>query len=118
MLFSFAEEMVMSVCPCLIGTKSLFESLDLTPKAVSKYFNKIRTRYKFVGPELDNAGITFCRRNDLHALSVSESCIRFAADKSSVTLLTDTASFLAKNQLSEEGSAVIVNCIHCPSFLV
>jgi hypothetical protein len=63
---------VMSVCPCLIGTKSLFESYDL------------------------------------HALSVSESCIRFAADKSSVTLLTDTASFLAKNQLSEEGSAVIV----------
>jgi hypothetical protein len=37
---------------------SLFESLDLTPKAVSKYFNKIRTGYKFVGPELDNAGIT------------------------------------------------------------
>jgi hypothetical protein len=31
------EEMafaVMSFCPCLIGTKSLFESLDLTPKAV------------------------------------------------------------------------------------
>ena len=37
------EEMafaVMSFFPCLIGTKSLFESLDLTPKAVSKYFNK------------------------------------------------------------------------------
>ena len=36
------EEMafaVMSFCPCLIGTKGLFESLDLTPKAVSKYFN-------------------------------------------------------------------------------
>jgi hypothetical protein len=31
------EEMafaVMSFCPCLIGAKSLFESLDLTPKAV------------------------------------------------------------------------------------
>jgi hypothetical protein len=40
---------------------------------------------------------------ELHALSVSESCIRFAADKSSVTLLTDPA-FLAKNQLSEKGS--------------
>ena len=49
---------VMSFCPCLIGTKSLFESLDLTPKAVSKYFNKVRTRHKFVGPELGNAGIT------------------------------------------------------------
>ena len=36
------------------------------------------------------------RRSELHALSVSESCIRFAADKSSVTLLTDSA-FLAKN---------------------
>jgi hypothetical protein len=39
--------------------------------------------------------------------SVSESCIRFAADKSSVTLLTDPA-FLAKNQLSEKGSGIIV----------
>jgi hypothetical protein len=47
------------------------------------------------------------RRSELHALSVSESCIRFAADKSSVTLLTDPA-FLAKNQLSEKGSGVIV----------
>jgi hypothetical protein len=55
------EEMastVMSCCPCLIGTKSLFESLELTPKAVSKYFNKVRTGHKFVGPELGNAGIT------------------------------------------------------------
>ena len=55
------EEMafaVMSFCPCLIGTKSLLESLDLTPKAVSKYFNKIRTGHTFVGPELVNAGIT------------------------------------------------------------
>jgi hypothetical protein len=47
------------------------------------------------------------RRSELHALSVSESCIRLAADKSSVTLLTDPA-FLAKNQLSEKGSGVIV----------
>ena len=55
------EEMafaVMPFIPCLIGTKSLFESLDLTPKAVSKYFNKVRTGHKFVGPELGNAGIT------------------------------------------------------------
>ena len=55
------EEMafaVMSFCPCLIGTKSLFESLDLTPKAVSKYFNKVRTGHKFDGSELANAGIT------------------------------------------------------------
>jgi hypothetical protein len=43
MLFSFAEEMIFMLFP---------------PKAVSKYFNKIRTGYKFVGPELDNAGIT------------------------------------------------------------
>ena len=47
------------------------------------------------------------RRSELHALSVSESCIRFAADKSLVTLLTDPA-FLAKNQLSEKGSGIIV----------
>jgi hypothetical protein len=50
------EEMafaVMSFCPCLIGTKSLFESLDLTPKAVSKYFNKVRTGHKFVGPGIE-----------------------------------------------------------------
>jgi hypothetical protein len=47
------------------------------------------------------------RRSELHALSVSESCIRFAADKSSVTLLADPA-FLAENQLSEKGSGVIV----------
>ena len=47
------------------------------------------------------------RRSELHALSVSESCIRFAAVKSSVTFLTDPA-FLAKNQLSEKGSGIIV----------
>jgi hypothetical protein len=38
------EEMAFAVMyffPCLMGTKSLFESLDLTPKAVSKYFNLI-----------------------------------------------------------------------------
>ena len=55
------EEMafaVMSFCPCLIGTKSLFESLDLTPKAVSKYFFQVRTGHTSFGPELGNAGIT------------------------------------------------------------
>jgi hypothetical protein len=50
------------------------------------------------------------RRSELHALSVSESCIRFAADKSSVTFLTDPA-FLAKNQLSEKGSGIIVKAV-------
>jgi hypothetical protein len=35
------------------------------------------------------------------------SFIRFAADKSSVTILTDPA-FLSKNQLSEKGSGIIV----------
>jgi hypothetical protein len=33
------------------------------------------------------------KRSELHTLSVSESCIRFAADKSPVTLLTDPAFF-------------------------
>jgi hypothetical protein len=48
------------------------------------------------------------RRSELHALSVSESCIGFAAEKSSITFLTDPAFFLAKNQLSEKGSGIIV----------
>jgi hypothetical protein len=54
------EEMafaVMSLCPCLIGTKSLFESLN-SKSLVSKYFKKVRTGRKFVGHELGNAGIT------------------------------------------------------------
>jgi hypothetical protein len=42
---------VISFFSYLIGTKSLFESLDLTPKTVSKYFNKVRTGHKFVGPD-------------------------------------------------------------------
>ena len=46
------------------------------------------------------------RRSEIHALSISESCLRFAADKSSVTLLTDP-SFLAKNQLPDKGSGII-----------
>ena len=50
---------------------------------------------------------TGCRRSELHALSISESCMRFSADKSSVTLLTDP-SFIAKNQLSEKGSGTMV----------
>ena len=47
------------------------------------------------------------RRSELHALSVADSCMRFSADKFSVTLLTDPA-FLAKNQLPDKGSGVIV----------
>jgi hypothetical protein len=39
--------------------------------------------------------------------SIYKSGIRFAADKSSVTLLTDPP-FLAKHQLSEKGSWIIV----------
>jgi hypothetical protein len=68
---------VLSLCPCLIGTKSLFESLDLTPKAVSKYFNKMRTGYKFVGPELDNAGITITPEpsSDNWFLAKKRSCV-------------------------------------------
>jgi hypothetical protein len=68
---------VLSFCPCLMGTKSLFESLDLTPKAVSKYFNKMRTGYKFVGPELDNAGITITPEpsSDNWFLAKKRSCV-------------------------------------------
>ncbi|VDI70318.1 Hypothetical predicted protein [Mytilus galloprovincialis] len=53
-----------------------------------------------------NALATGRRRSEIHALSISESCLRFAADKSSVTLLTDP-SFLAKNQLPDKGSGLI-----------
>lgn len=46
------------------------------------------------------------RRSEIHAFSISESCMRFTADKTSVTLLTDP-SFLAKNQLADKGSGII-----------
>ncbi|CAG2223397.1 unnamed protein product [Mytilus edulis] len=55
---------------------------------------------------LSNTLATGRRRSEIHALSISESCLRFAADKSSVTLLTDP-SFLAKNQLPDKGSGLI-----------
>ena len=46
------------------------------------------------------------RRSEIHALSVSESCLRFSRNKSSVTLLTDP-SFLGKNQISDKGAEPI-----------
>ena len=46
-------------------------------------------------------------RSELHALSVSDSCLRFNRDESSVTLLTDP-SFLGKNQIPSRGSEPIV----------
>ena len=46
------------------------------------------------------------RRSEIHALSVAESCLRFAQDDSSVTLITDPA-FLAKNQLPDKGAEPI-----------
>jgi hypothetical protein len=77
---------------------SLFEPLDL----ISFKFLTYKCCFLL-------ALVTGRRRSELHALSVSESCIRFGADKSSVPLLTDPFFFLAKNQLSEKGSRVIVN---------
>ena len=47
------------------------------------------------------------RRSELHALSISDSCLRFNRDLSSVTLLTDP-SFLAKNQIPDRGADPIV----------
>lgn len=47
------------------------------------------------------------RRSEIHALSVSESCLRFSRDESSVTLLTDP-SFLGKNQIPDKGAVPIV----------
>ena len=47
------------------------------------------------------------RRSEIHALSVSDSCLRFSRNYSSVTLLTDP-SFLGKNQLPDKGADPIV----------
>ena len=46
------------------------------------------------------------RRSELHALSVADSCMRFARNRSSVTLLTDPA-FLGKNQIPDRGAEPI-----------
>jgi hypothetical protein len=43
----------------------------------------------------------------MHALSVSDSCLRFNRDQSAVTLLTDP-SFLGKNQIPSKGSEPIL----------
>ena len=47
------------------------------------------------------------RRSEIHAFSISNSCLRFNRDNSSVTLLTDP-SFLAKNQIPDRGSEPII----------
>ena len=47
------------------------------------------------------------RRSELHAFSVSDSCLRFNRDFSSVTLLTDP-SFLAKNQIPDRGADPVI----------
>jgi hypothetical protein len=64
---------------------SSFEPLDIIS------FKFLTYKYCFL-----SALATGRRRSELHALSVSESCIHFAAEKSSVTLLTDPAFFIAK----------------------
>ncbi|VDI81493.1 Hypothetical predicted protein [Mytilus galloprovincialis] len=57
------------------------------------------------------------RRSEIHALSISESCLRFASDKSSVTLLTDP-SFLAKNQLPDKGSGLLLFLLYLPHRII
>ncbi|CAG2239797.1 unnamed protein product [Mytilus edulis] len=47
------------------------------------------------------------RRSEIHAFSISDACLRFNRDKSSVTLLTDPA-FLAKNQIPDKGAEPVV----------
>lgn len=47
------------------------------------------------------------RRSEIHALSISDSCLRFTRNRSSVTLLTDPA-FLGKNQIPDKGATHIV----------
>ncbi|CAG2218293.1 unnamed protein product [Mytilus edulis] len=47
------------------------------------------------------------RRSEIHAFSISDACLRFNRDKSSVTFLTDPA-FLAKNQIPDKGAEPVV----------
>ena len=47
------------------------------------------------------------RRSEIHAFSVSDSCLRFNRNKSSVTLLTDPC-FLGKNQIPDRGAELII----------
>ena len=47
------------------------------------------------------------RRSEIHAFSVSDSCLRFNRNKSSVTLLTDPC-FLGKNQIPDRGAEPVI----------
>ena len=47
------------------------------------------------------------RRSEIHAFSVSDSCLHFNRNKSSVTLLTDP-SFLGKNQIPDRGAEPVI----------
>ena len=46
-------------------------------------------------------------RSEIHAFSVSDSCLRFNRNKSSVTLLTDPC-FLGKNQIPDRGAEPVI----------
>ncbi|CAG2205311.1 unnamed protein product [Mytilus edulis] len=83
----------------------LFEEKGYSPSTIKGYRSAIARTISLSGGS-DFALATGRRRSEIHALSISESCLRFAADKSSVTLLTDP-SFLAKNQLPDKGSGFI-----------
>jgi hypothetical protein len=47
------------------------------------------------------------RRGEIHAFSVSDSCLRFNRNKSSVTLLTDPC-FLGKNQIPDRDAEPVI----------
>ena len=47
------------------------------------------------------------RRSEIHAFSVSDSCLRFNRNKSSVTLLTDSC-LLGKNQIQDRGAKPVI----------
>ncbi|CAG2227706.1 unnamed protein product [Mytilus edulis] len=71
---------------------SISQSLSETPLALSM---------------MQNALASGRRRSEIHAFSISDACLRFNRDKSSVTLLTDPA-FLAKNQIPDKGAEPVV----------
>ncbi|XP_071160985.1 uncharacterized protein [Mytilus edulis] len=77
---------------------SISQSLSETPLALSMMQN---------GQSSQIALASGRRRSEIHAFSISDACLRFNRDKSSVTLLTDPA-FLAKNQIPDKDAEPVV----------
>ncbi|CAG2196881.1 unnamed protein product [Mytilus edulis] len=80
---------------------SISQSLSETPLALSMMQN---------GQSSQIGVVTLAsgrRRGEIHAFYIFDACLRFNRDKSSITLLTDSA-FLAKNQIPDKGAEPVV----------